>query len=64
MFRNLTQAAIRRMSDELDQMELQAKRELKDPKTHALGLLRIDLMKECRRRLFFIASMVKTSHDR
>lgn len=64
MFRNLTQAAIRQMSDDLDQLELQGKRELKDPRTHALGTLRLDLTKECRRRLFFIASMVKTPDDR
>lgn len=65
MVKNVTRAAIRRMQAELDQLEAQGKRELKDPNTHALGSLRVDLIKECRRRLFFIATtMPKEPHDR
>jgi len=52
------------MQAELDQLEAQGKRELKDPNTHAMGSLRVDLIKECRRRLFFIATtMPKEPHD-
>lgn len=41
---------------ELNNLEAQAKQELKDPALKPLGLLRIDLIEECRRRLAFIAS--------
>jgi len=41
---------------ELDHLEAQGKQELKDPELKPLGLLRIDLVEECRRRLAFIAS--------
>ncbi len=53
------------MQAELDQLEAQGKREVKDPSTHAMGLLRVDLIKECRRRLFFIATTIpKEPHVR
>ncbi len=64
MVKNITHAAIRQMQEELDQLEAQGRRELKHPRTHAVGLLRVDLIKECRRRLFFIATtMMKGSDD-
>lgn len=63
--KNMTQAAIRQTQEELDQVEAQGKRELKDPSTHGVGLLRVDLIKECRCRLFFIATTVpKGPQDR
>jgi len=54
------------MKEELDQLEAQGKRELQDPTTHAVGLLRVDLTKECRRRLYFIATTLpkELDHDR
>ena len=58
MVKNTTNAAIRQMQEELDQLETQGRRELKDRKTRAVGMLRIDLVQECRRRLSFIATMV------
>ena len=65
MVKNIMHTAIRRMQAELDQLEAQGKREVKDPNTRAMGLLRVDLIKECRRRLFFIATtMPKEPHDR
>ena len=54
MTKNITHAAIGQMREELEELEVQGRGELKDPSTHALGLLRIDLIKECHRRLFFI----------
>jgi len=61
--KNITHAAIRRIQAELDQLEAQGKREVKDPSTHAMGLLRVDLVKECRRRLFFIATTIPKEPD-
>jgi len=60
-----THAAINQIRAELDQLEAQAKRELRDPQTHAVGLLRMDLVLEFRRRLAFIATTTSVdSHDR
>jgi len=56
MFKNTSDAAIRQMHEELDQLETQGRRELKDPTSRPVGLLRIDLVEECRRRLAFIAA--------
>ncbi len=36
---------------------------MKDPSAHAMGLLRVDLVKECRRRLFFIATTIPKEPD-
>jgi hypothetical protein len=58
MVRNTTNAAIRQMYEELDRLEAQGRRELKDRNTRAVGTLRMDLVQECRRRLCFIATMV------
>lgn len=44
----ITQWAIERMRLELNRLEAQAKQELKDPALKPLGLLRIDLVEECR----------------
>jgi len=52
----ITRWAVERMRLELNNLEAQAKQELKDPALKPLGLLRIDLVEECRRRLAFIAS--------
>ena len=56
--KKITQASICQMREELDQLEVQAKRELKDPNQHAVGLLRMDLVEECRRRLIFITMVM------
>jgi hypothetical protein len=50
---------VRRLQRELDRFEKQAKMETQDLKTHSLGLLRTDLIAECRHRLTFITYMVK-----
>ena len=52
----ITRWAVEQMHLELNKLEAQGKRELKDPARHPLGLLRIDLVEECRRRLAFIAT--------
>ena len=64
MAKNITHAAICQMREELDKLEAQAKLELKDTRTHAVGLLRMDLVAECRRRLFFImATLLEGPRD-
>jgi hypothetical protein len=52
-------SAIKRIHAELDQFEQQAQEEIKHDGSHALGVLRLDLVEECRRRLMFIRYMVK-----
>ena len=52
----ITRWAVKRMRRELDRFEAQAKKELKDPALKPLGVLRIDLVEECRRRLAFVAT--------
>ena len=54
--KNITNAAVRQIREELDELEVRAKHELKGQITHAVGLLRKDLVAECRRRLYFIES--------
>jgi hypothetical protein len=54
MVKNITDAAIRQMREELEQFEARGRRELRDQRTHAVGLLRIDLVEQCHRRLSFI----------
>ena len=63
MVKDITHTAIRRMQAELDQLEAQGKCEVKDASTHAMGLLRVDLVRECRRRLFFIATTIPKEPD-
>ncbi|MCU1296300.1 MAG: hypothetical protein JWO91_578 [Acidobacteriaceae bacterium] len=57
-------SAIRHLHAELDRFEKQAQEEIKDQRSHALGILRLDLIEECRRRLIFISYMVKDAEER
>jgi hypothetical protein len=61
--RRISLSAVRQLQLELDPFEEQAKIEMQDPQTHSLGLLRMDLVEECRRRLMFITYMVKDAHE-
>jgi hypothetical protein len=54
--KKITNAAICQIREELEQLEVQAKLELKDPRTSAVDVLRMDLIEECRRRLLFITT--------
>ena len=56
MAKKITHAAICQIRKELDQLEVQAKLELKNPRTSAVGVLRMDLIEECRRRLLCITT--------
>lgn len=61
MTTTVTSVTVRRMRLELDQLEAQARRELNERRTRALGLLRMELVEECRRKLFFISARLKTA---
>jgi hypothetical protein len=61
--RRISLSAVRQLQQELDPFEEQAKKETQDPQTHSLGLLRMDLIEECRRRLMFITYMVKDARE-
>ena len=57
----VTLATVRRMQVELDELEARAQKEVKVRKTRSLGMLRMDLVAECRRRLFYISVAIKQS---
>jgi hypothetical protein len=50
----ITFSTVRKMELELDKLEAQAQEELKVRKTRSLGLLRRELIIECRRRLLHL----------
>ena len=59
MAKQITLATVREMLQEMDQMEAQAERELKSRSTRGLGLLRKDLVEECRRSLGLMTIRIK-----
>jgi hypothetical protein len=61
--RNVSLSAVRQLQSELDQFEKQAKTEMSDPQTHWLGVLRRDLIEQCRYRLMFVTHMVKDAQE-
>jgi Mg2+ and Co2+ transporter CorA len=62
--RHVSISAVRHLQEELYQIEEQAKMETEDSQTYSLGLLRKDLVEECRRRLMFITYMIKDAQKR
>jgi hypothetical protein len=56
-------SAIKHLYAELDRFEKQAQNEIEDQHSHAIGVLRLDLIEECRRRLMFIRYMVKDAEE-
>jgi hypothetical protein len=61
--RHVSISAVRHLQEELHQIEEQAKMETEDAQTYSLGLLRKDLVEECRRRLTFITYMIRDAQD-
>jgi hypothetical protein len=61
--RKVPLSAVRQLQLELVRLKEQAKMEMKDSQTYSLGLLRNDLVEECRHRLTFITYMIKDSHE-
>jgi hypothetical protein len=62
--RQISPSAIRQLHLELDRFEKQAKKEIEDPHARSLGVIRLDLIEECRRRLTFLRFMLKDAEDR
>jgi hypothetical protein len=60
---HVSSSAIRQLQDELEPFEQQAIKEMKDPQTRSLGVLRMDLVGECRRRLNFFQYMMKDAEE-
>jgi hypothetical protein len=56
-------SAIKQLHLELDRFEEQGKMEMKDPQTRPLGIARLDLVEECRRRLTFLKYMLKDAEE-
>jgi hypothetical protein len=61
--RKTSLSAIRHLHAELDRFEKQAQEEIRDQHSHAIGILRLDLIEECRHRLMFIRYMVKDAEE-
>jgi hypothetical protein len=61
--RRITVPAIRQLNLDLDQLEQQANVEIREPHTRSLGTLRLDLVEECRRRLWFFGCMLEDSEQ-
>jgi hypothetical protein len=57
----ITEATVRKMRRELDQLDAQAEYEMKARNTKGLGLLRKELIAECRHRLTFITVRLKVN---
>jgi hypothetical protein len=57
--RRISLLAIKQLHLELDQFEQQANAELREPHTRSLGAIRLDLVEECRRRLWYLGYMLK-----
>jgi hypothetical protein len=62
--RDISLSAVRQLQLELDPSEAKAKIETQDPQTRSLGLMRMDLVTECRRRLMFFSFMLKDAENR
>ncbi len=61
--RDVPLSAVLELQLDLDRLEAQAKMEMRDSQTRSLGSLRMDLVGECRRRLTFIAYMIKDAEE-
>jgi hypothetical protein len=56
-------SAIRQLHVELDRLEKRAQVEMRNRRARTLGLMRLDLVEECRRKLIFFNYMLKDAHD-
>jgi hypothetical protein len=59
----ISRPAIRQLQRELDLLEQQARVEMKSKQTQPLGIMRLDLVEECRRRLEFYRLMLRDAED-
>jgi hypothetical protein len=59
----ISRPAIRQLQRELDLSEQQARVELKNKQTQPLGIIRLDLVEESRRRLEFFRHMLRDAEE-
>jgi hypothetical protein len=62
--RRISLSAIKQLYLEQEQFEKQAMLEIQDRHTRSLGIVRLDLIEECRRRLLFLRYMLKDAEGR
>jgi hypothetical protein len=63
-FRRISRSAIEHLYLEQERLEEQARMEIQDPHTRSLGLVRLDLIEVCRRRLLFLGYVLKDAEAR
>jgi hypothetical protein len=61
---SISPSAIRQLQVELQHYQHQANEEMKAPQTRSLGILRLDLIEECRARLNFLLYVIKDAEER
>jgi hypothetical protein len=57
-------SAIKQLYIEQERFEEQARMEIQDPHTRSRGIVRLDLIEQCRRRLLFLRYMRKDAEAR
>jgi hypothetical protein len=62
--RRISRSAIEQLYLEQEQVEKQAMLEMQNRHTRSLGIVRLDLIEECRRRLLFLRYMLKDAEGR
>jgi hypothetical protein len=64
MWHSVSPTAIKKMRDELALWEYKANEEIRDPKSRALGELRMYLVEECQRSLWYIERVMRTKRSK
>jgi hypothetical protein len=62
--RRISLSAIKQLYMEQARFEEQAMMEIQDPQTRSLGIVRLDLIEACRRRLSFLSYMLTDAKGR
>jgi hypothetical protein len=62
--RRISRSAIKQLYLEQERFEKQAIQEIQDPHTRSLGIVRLDLIEACRRRLLFLRYMLEDAEAR
>jgi hypothetical protein len=62
--RRISRSAIKQLFLEQERFEEQARMEIQDPHTRSRGIVRLDLIEQCRRRLLFLRYMLKDAEAR
>jgi hypothetical protein len=62
--RRISVSAIKQLHTEQERFEEQAMMEIQEPHTRSRGIVRLDLIEQCRRRLLFLRYMLKDAEGR